>query len=179
MPHHAPITFAEAEGKLPHVCLRCGGRAVCRVRQPIHLYNTATGYGKPGVFALVRMIIDFHNYFASPTLVLRGPFCERHRHHWKVRRTLMWAIIAALPVILLLVFAILGTGPGKGPVLAFCTVFGGILSAVFIHGTSTRSLGCNEQAEMLLLGFVHPRFMTALEEQRAQEAAQKSSRRKK
>lgn len=179
MPHHVPITFAEAESNLPDVCLRCGGRAVCRVNKTVRLYNTATGYGRPGVVALFRMIKDFHDYFASPTLILRGPFCERHRHHWKFRRILMWVILALIPPLLILIFAIFGTGQGKGPFLGFCTVFGGSLSAAFFSGTMTRSLGCNEKTEKLLLGFVHPRFMQALEQQRAQEASRPSSPRRK
>jgi hypothetical protein len=80
MPPLLELSHREAQGDLPSVCMRCGAAAVCRVERPLRLYDMATGYGKPGIFALIYFLIDLNRYFSSPILRLCAPFCAQHRH---------------------------------------------------------------------------------------------------
>jgi hypothetical protein len=165
------IRYEEAEGNLPDVCLRCGKRAVCRVTKTIRLHDTATGYGR-GVLAVMRLVLDYHRHFSSPTLALRGPFCAAHRDHWALRRTLIWVVIGLMPLLLLFILALYllhAIGGGIAGLLCFLTLFAGILSAAFIYGTSTIKLSCNDKTQTLVLAHVHPKFIQALEQQRQQK----------
>jgi hypothetical protein len=175
----ARIRYREAEGRLPDVCLRCGGRAVCRVDKTIRLYDTAGAYGR-SVLSPLWLLLDLVNYFNSPTLVLRGPFCDRHRHHWMVRRILIWAFVPLVPLTLLgiLVLQLLGAfSPQTASALCGISLFVNILVPTIIYGTSTFKLSCNEDAELLVLTNVHARFVDALEKQREGEEQDTSTRR--
>jgi uncharacterized membrane protein len=173
------LHYDEAEGRLPDVCMRCGARAVCRVNKTIRLYDTESYYGR-GVFALVRMLIDFSRYLSSPTLQLRGPFCEQHRNHWAFRRALVWGLIALLPVVVLVAILLCTVGEWSNRSAGLFFTFGSaavIVSAIVVHYTSIVKFGVHEEAETLTLAHVHPRFIEALEQQREKKVPAKTAQR--
>jgi hypothetical protein len=172
--------YDEAEGDLPDVCLRCGRLAVCRVKKTIRLHDTASGYGR-GVVALIMLLIDLNRHFSGPTLVLRGPFCGAHRGHWAFRRALLWSVSGLLPILLLGTLALYLAGAiGNKAALAFCFVslFGCILSAALIYGSSTVKFGSNQTTETLILSHVHPRFIAVLLQRREERTWERSPKRR-
>jgi hypothetical protein len=176
----AEVRYHEAESDLPDVCLRCGRPAVCRVGKTIRLYRMANGYGY-NIFSPLLMMLDFVGYFSSATMVLRGPFCAAHRHHWVFRRVLMWSILALLPFLLLFfVLPLYLSGAisgGAGAGLCFGILFVGIMSACFVYGTSTYKFSCFNEGETLVLAHVHAGFIQALEKKRESMQAKKAAKR--
>jgi hypothetical protein len=169
---HLELSHREAAGELPTVCMRCGGAAVCRVARDIRLYDMATGYGKPGILAVIYLLIDINRYFSSPTLRLRAPFCARHRQHWFVRRVLIWSLAALLPVMLAAMLVAYSSGVNSKLPQLFC-VLGStavLVTCCIIYATSIVKIGSNKRS--IFLSNVHSKFITALQEQRRCQAAQ-------
>jgi hypothetical protein len=78
---------AEAEGKLPAVCMCCGAPAAAWVTRRLMLKPPQYGRFELAEVALVKSV---HALATSPYVRLRTSFCDRHRHYWTVRAIVLF-----------------------------------------------------------------------------------------
>jgi len=86
---HVVITREEAEeeGKLPAVCMCCGGPATVWVTRRLMLkppqYNQVE-------LAEVAIFKGIHALATSPYVRLRTSFCGQHRHYWTIKAVVLF-----------------------------------------------------------------------------------------
>jgi hypothetical protein len=166
------LTHREAEGDLPHVCVRCGAPAAVWKEQLVRLYNTRSSYGRGGVGALVRLILDLNRYYASPQLIFRAPFCDRHRDHWTNHGVLFWVLIGLAPLVLITALA-LGLRAGwssmglQGLAVLLSTVC--VLGPTIVWATAVRNFTTSR--ESVVFANVGQPFIDAVAAQRQRRQA--------
>ena len=106
----------EAErGELPRLCLRCGAPASHRWR---------ASFAWHPVWAWVPLLLEFCAWLnigllLFPRISVYGPFCDRHRAHWRSRQMITSVVVALLglaAIVAVLVMVYLGRPSQRWPV---------------------------------------------------------------
>ncbi len=159
------ISLAEACGDLPPVCLCCGQPAAHRIaRLMTWRPRWISIFFFLGVLPYFILLL-----FLTRTVRLNVPFCDRHKHHWRLRSVL---IVASFALVIGVTYAALHFGQQMpvGPWRRLFTVFAFLAGcslvlmwALLVYICQMTAVQTHEinDAEIVLDG-VSPTFIDAL-----------------
>ena len=178
----AEIRLGRAEverGRLPEICMVCGGHSAVERVKTFSWFPSWTIY----VGILLSMLF-------TKRMKMAAPLCHRHRNHWRMRGLLIWVglvVVVFLTATALVVVAVKSAerGPGERPIL-ISLAFGGVLllgwliMTIALQQSAIRATEITDES-MTLTG-VSPGFISALKDMRderriaSRETARASSR---